>query len=117
MHQFFSPGDSRKPFSTLDQAQQIGSQAIIGAFCTTALVVSEVEASFLPTLDRLHNQQLKTWIKWHTKPSLHRFWKIKNAISLTNKTWKSPLQKIAGKFQSIDLLSVEKITAYTKAPW
>ena len=76
-----------------------------------------MEASLLPTLDCLHNQQLKACIKWHTKPDSHRFWKVKNAISLSNKTWRSPLQRIAEKFQSIDLSLVEKIGAYSKAPW
>lgn len=56
----WSLGASQKTLSMLDQVQQIGSQAIIGAFCTTALVVSEVEAFLLPTLDRLYDQQLKT---------------------------------------------------------
>ena len=99
-----------KTLSMLDQVQRIGSQAIIGAFRTTALAVSEVEAS-------LFNQQLKAWIEWHTKPDSHRFWKVKNAISLSNKTWRSPLQNIAERFQSIDFSSVEKIGAYTKALW
>lgn len=31
--------------------------------------------------------------------------------------WRSPLQKIAEKFRSIDLSSVGKIGAYSKAPW
>ena len=113
----WSPGATLKTLSLLDQVQRIGSQAIIGAFRTTALAISEVEASLLPTLDRLHNQQLKSWIKWHTKSDSHQFRKVKNAISLSNKTWRSPLQKIAEKFQSIDFSTVEKIGAYSKAPW
>lgn len=76
-----------------------------------------MEASLLPTLDRLHNHQLKAWIKRYTKPDSHWLWKVKNAISLSNKTWRSPLQKIAEKFQNINLLLVEKIGAYTKVPW
>lgn len=41
----WSPGAALKTLSMLDQVQRIGSQAIIGAFHTTALAVSEVEAS------------------------------------------------------------------------
>ena len=47
----WSPGATLKTLSMLDQVQRIGSQAIIGAFRTTALAVSEVEASLLPTLE------------------------------------------------------------------
>lgn len=71
----WSSGATLKTISILDQVQQIESQAITGAFCTTALVISKVKASFLRALDRIHNQQLKTWIKWHTKPGLHRLGK------------------------------------------
>ena len=68
-------------------------------------------------MDRVHWQQLSTWIKWHTKPPLYQFWKVKRMIDLANKTWISPLQKMAETFKDINLGSLEKINAYAKAPW
>lgn len=38
-------------------------------------------------------------------------------LNLENKTWISPLQKIALKFQKLDLSNLEQIFSYTKAPW
>ena len=48
---------------------------------------------------------------------MHRFWKIKRTIDLSNKRWISPLQKIAEKFKALDLAGLEKIEAFVKAPW
>ncbi len=36
---------------------------------------------------------------------------------MSNKTWISPLQKIALKFQKLDLSNLEQIHLYAKAPW
>ena len=47
----------------------------------------------------------------------HRFWRLKKALNLDNKTWISPLQKIALKFQKLDLSETEQIHPYAKAPW
>lgn len=99
------------------KAQRIGVQAITGAFSTVSLLIIEAEATLTLTIDRLHWQQLSAWIKWHTKPPLHRFWKIKRTIDLANKTLISPLQKLAETFKDINLKSLEKINAYAKAPW
>lgn len=101
----------------LDKAQHIGAQAITGAFSTVSLLISKAVAALMPTMHRLHWQQLSTWIKWHTKPPLHRFWKVKGTVDLANKAWISPLQKMAEKSKDINLGSLEKINAYAKAPW
>lgn len=79
--------------------------------------MAESEASLIPFHLRLLRQQLWTWIKWHTKPACHWFWKIKKTLCLANKRWISPLQRIADKFCSLDLASMEKIEAFIKAPW
>lgn len=101
----------------LGKVQQIGAQATTGAFSTVSLLIAESEASLLPSLSRLRQQELTTWIKWHTKPLTHRFWKVKRSINLSNKTWISPLQKIATRFASLDLTNLEIIEAFAKPPW
>lgn len=113
----WAPSATISALKRLDKAQRIGAQAITGAYFTVFLLICEAEASLTPTMDRLRAQQLSTWIKWHTKPQLHRFWKIKKTIDLANKTWISPLQKMAETFKEIRLGSLKKINAYAKAPW
>lgn len=100
----------------LGKVQRIGAQAITGAFNTVSLLIAESEASLLPCLARLRHQELTTWIKWHTKPLTHRFWKVKRSINLSNKTWVSLLQKIATRFKSLDLTHLEIIEAFAKPP-
>lgn len=93
----------------LEYVQRIGAQAIIAGFNTVARCVSESEASIEPVTLRHHNQQQAAWIRWHIRPRQHQFWKVKSALSASNKRWISPLQKIAKKFASIDISEVEKL--------
>lgn len=81
------------------------------------MTVAESEASLIPFETRLLKHQLSAWIKWHSKPDHHRFWIIKRTICLTNKRYISPLQRIAENFKDLDLASLEKIEAFSKAPW
>ena len=80
-------------------------------------MVAKSEAAIIPVERRFLTTQLTTWIKWHAKPSSHRFWKIRRTIDLFNKRWVSPPQKIAEKFNALDLVKLEKIEAFVKAPW
>lgn len=105
----WAPSATVSALKRLDKAQRIRAQAITRAFSTVFWLICEAEALLTSTMDRLHAQQLSTWIKWHTKPQLHRFWKIKKTIDLANKTWISPLQKMAETFKEIQLGSLEKI--------
>ncbi len=89
----------------------------MGAFRTVSLLVAESEASIVPLDRRLLKSQLTTWVKCHSKPQTHRFWKIKQTIDLSNKRWISPFHKIAEKFKALDLAQLEKIEAFVKAPW
>ena len=79
--------------------------------------MAESEASIVPLERRFLISQLTTWIKWHSKPTVHRFWKIKRTIELSIKRLISPLQKIAERFKTLDLAGLEKIEAFIKAPW
>lgn len=100
----------------LDKVQRIGAQAITGAFSTVSLLIDESEASLLPTQARLRQEEFNAWIKWHTKPPVHRFWKAKRAIILATKTWISPLQKTALRFSALNMSNLESIEAYPKPP-
>lgn len=102
----------------LNVPQKIGGQAIIGASRTVASIVVEAEAGLESPVMRHHKQQLQTWLKWHTKPSNHRFWKLLSALDLANTRFISPLQKLAIKFRSLgDLGTLEKFDAYIQPPW
>lgn len=91
-------------------------QAIIGGFRTVACYIAKSEAGIKPVSLRHYHQQRNIWIKWHTKPLNQHFWKVKTALSLGNKRWISPLQKIVQKFKQLDVSCIEKIGAYTKNP-
>lgn len=113
----WAPNASKSALSPLAQVQRMGAQAIVGAFRTVLLLVAESEAAIVSLERRFLVTQLTTWIKWHAKPSSHRFWKIKRTIDFSNKRWISPLQKMAEKFNTLDLEKMTKIEAFVKAPW
>lgn len=113
----WGPAAAQYTIDRLDKVQRIGAQAITGAFSTVSLLIAESEALLAPTQARIHRQELNTWIKWHTKPLSHRFWKAKRAINLANNTWISPLQKTALRFSLWNLSNLETIKAYAKPPW
>ncbi len=69
----WSPGLSMGLIHQLNVPQKIAGQAIIGAFRTVASVIAESEAGLEPPVIRHHKQQLQSWLRWHTKPSNHRF--------------------------------------------
>lgn len=46
----------------------------------------------------------------------YRFWKVKSTLCLENKIWISLLQKIAQKFNELDLSKIEKIGGYARDP-
>lgn len=115
--QFWALQQLRAPHIGWDEVQRIGAQAITGAFSTVSLPIDESEASLLPAQARLRQQELNTWIKWHTKPPVHRSWKAKRAINLANKTWIFPLQKTALRFSALNMSNLESIEAYPKPPW
>ena len=113
----WAPNASMSVLKQLEKVQRIGCQAIVRAFKSVSLAVAESEASLIPIETRLLKQQLSTWIKWHSKPAHHRFWIIKRTICLINKRYISPLQRIAEKLKDLDLALLEKIGAFSKAPW
>ena len=113
----WAPNASKSALSPFSQVQRLGAQAIVGAFRTVSILVAESEASIVPLDCRLLKSQLTTWVKWHSKPQTHRFWKIKRTIDLSNKRWISSLQNIAEKFETLDLAELEKVKAFVKAPW
>lgn len=98
--------------------QKRAGQAIIGAFCTVASVIAELEAGLEPPVIRHHKQQLQSWLRWHTKPANHRSWKVLSALNLASTRLISPLQNLATKFQPLgDLSTLEKFEAYIQPPW
>ncbi len=97
----WSPGLSISLVNKLNVAQKTGAQAVIGAFRTVAGIVAESEAGLEPPTISRHKQQLRGWLKWHTKPLHHRFWKVLLALDLASTRLISPLQRLALKFRDI----------------
>ncbi len=108
---------TKSALSKLDAIQKIAAQAIIEGFRTVALHTAESVANLQSMQEKFHRHEIRTWIKLYSKPPHNRFWRIKKALNLDNKTWISPLQKVALKFQKLDLSNLEQIYLYTKAPW
>lgn len=102
---------------TLNQAQRIGAQAIVGAFRTVSLERAEMEAGILPIRQRLEDQHNKYWIKSHTLPAKHPFWRIRKAVDVKNKRLVSPLQRVAQRLVKLDLSEMETIEPFCIPPW
>jgi hypothetical protein len=101
----------------LNQVQQIGAQAIIGTFCTVALVSSEMEAGIEQLITRMHRHGYKFWVKCHSLPANHPWWKIRRGIDTKTKRFPSPLQHIAMQLDSVDLKEMEIIVPFCAPPW
>jgi hypothetical protein len=96
----------------LNQAQRIGVQAIIGAFRTVALERAEMEAGIRPTNKHFKAQRSKFWIKSHTLPENHLFWKLHSMLNVRTKRYISPLQRIVLEMRALDLSGMEKVQAF-----
>lgn len=114
----WSPGLSTCLINKLNVPLKIGGQAVIGDFGTMAGIVAESEAGLEPPAVRLYKQPLQAWLKWHAKPSNHRFWNVLSALDLASTRLISPLQKLALKFRQLSNLSnLEKFEAFIQPPW
>ena len=113
----WSPRAAKQTTSILNQAQRLGAQAIVGAFHSLGLERAEAEAGIAPMHNRWDHQQGKFWVKCHTLPKKHPFWRIQRQIDTRNRRFRSPLQHIARRFEKIDLSDLETIEPYCKAPW
>ena len=78
----WAPGATMSALRLLENVQRIGAQAVTGGFSTVACCVAESESGVEPATLRHHNQQRAAWIRWHTRPKAHRFWKVKTALSV-----------------------------------
>lgn len=79
----WAPNTTKSSISKLDAIQRNAAQAVIGAFRTVSLHTAESEAGLWSVGRRFHSHELRTWVKWHSKPGNHRFWHIKKALDLT----------------------------------
>lgn len=76
-----------------------------------------MEASVSPLQARWERQQSAFWVKSHTLPAKHPFWRWSRKIDLKNKRFQSPLQRIAEKFKDVDLTALEIIEPFCLEPW
>jgi Reverse transcriptase (RNA-dependent DNA polymerase)/Endonuclease-reverse transcriptase len=113
----WSPGTAYRTTKIVNQAQRIGAQAIIGAFRTVGLERAEAEADISPSRVRWELQMGKFWVKCHTLPEKHPFWRWQRQLDIRNRRFRSPLQRIAKKFEKVQLSDLETIEPYCLAPW
>jgi hypothetical protein len=66
--------------------------------------------------DRLYELTRKHWIKLHTKPRKHVYWKLLDRLHRA-KEFQSPLEATARMYQHIKINHIETIHAFVKALW
>jgi ribonuclease HI len=108
---------NERTLKLLEPIQRIAAQAIVGTFRTVALGIAQAEAGIEPLHRRWQRQAHRTWIRWHTLPPKHPFWKSKRHIDMQNTRFVSPLQLHAQHYRSTDVSRVETIESYSVAPW
>jgi ribonuclease HI len=101
----------------LRQAQGIGAKAIIGAFKTVSLPIAEAEAQVEPIELRHREQRRGFWIKSHTLPTKHPFWKLRRHATQQCRRLKSPLHHMADEFRETNLDNLERIRPFCIPPW
>jgi hypothetical protein len=113
----WSIGTAQQTARIVNQAQRISAQAIIGAFRSVGLERAEAEANILSARDRWDLQLGKFWVKCNTLPKKHPFWRRQRQLNTRNRRFRSPLQRIAKKFEEVQLSGLETIEPYCLAPW
>ena len=106
---------SDKTLATLERAQRVAAQAIIGGFRTMGLNTAVMEASIATTRQRLHEQTLRFWIGIHKLDESHIHHKL--AKYKGKKRFMSPLRKAAVLFKSIKARQADKIPTVGCEPW
>ncbi|KAJ5215587.1 uncharacterized protein N7498_001994 [Penicillium cinerascens] len=102
-----------RPFEAI---QRVVSQAIVGVFRNTALVIAEAEAGIEPTVVRLRARILKHWIVCHTLPKDYPFWSCRAAAAMQDGSYPSPF-KILAKYGPQCLSDMEVIRPFPLDPW
>lgn len=70
----WAPNATKSSILKLDVIQKTAAKALIGAFQMVSLHTAELEGFLLSVSQRLHSQELRRWVKWHSKTWNHRFW-------------------------------------------
>ena len=73
--QLWSFAISDKVRASLDRAQRVGAQAILGIFPSVALSIAEAEVSIEFALLRHQTQLARFWISLHNLPKNHALWR------------------------------------------
>jgi hypothetical protein len=102
-----------RPFEVV---QRIATQAIVGAFRTTALPTAEAEAGIEPTCVRLRARIMKHWIICHTLPKDHPFWPCRMAAVTQDGRYPSPF-KVLARHGPQCLSDLEVIRPFALDPW
>jgi hypothetical protein len=108
---------TRKGIDTLNVAQRIGAQAIVGAFRTVSLARAEAEASVIPLEERLQKHQNMFWIKANTLPHKNPLAKIVNRTRPWTKRFPSPLGGMAERMIESPAKHLPKSKPFCVAPW
>jgi ribonuclease HI/exonuclease III len=112
----WSPGATQLITHKLQRTMKIVAVATVAMFRSASVDVALAEASFRTTLDRLNERARRYWVKLHSKPKKHRIWKLLNRLH-RYKTFQSPLERMAIKYDTIPTKWIQTVQAFTKAPW
>ena len=106
---------SDKTLATLERAQRVAAQAIVGGFKTMGLNAAVMEAGIATTRERLHEQTLRFWIGIHKLDNSHIHHKL--AKYKGKRRFQSPLRKAAVLFKNIKAYQADKIPTVGSEPW
>jgi len=110
-------GASQKDIRTLNVAQRIGTQTIVGAFRTVSLARAEAEASVTPLEERLQMQRNLFWIKANTLPNQNPLARVIGQTRPWVRRYPSPLMEIARRMAEIPAKQLPKLQPFCIAPW
>jgi hypothetical protein len=113
----WSGGARQKDIRTLNVAQRIGAQAIVGAFRTVSLARAEAEASVTPLEERLQRQRNLFWIKANTLPDQNPLARIISQTRPWVRRYTSPLMEIAQYMEEVPAMQLRTSQPFCIAPW
>jgi hypothetical protein len=108
---------TKKGIDTLNVAQRIGAQAIVGAFRTVSLARAEAEASVVPLEERWQKHRNLFWIKANTLPGQNPLARIVSQTRPWIKRFPSPLMEMALNMAEIHTRQLPVSDPFCIAPW
>lgn len=104
----------------INSVQRVGSQAITGAFKTTATAVIESEAGLPPAAHRLQSRVMQYVVNLHTSEKNHPWWPVHRRAQQYSRRFQSPMSRLLQHFQPVlqgdSKAKIENIKAFMHPP-